>query len=227
MLQRPDLREWTCKSQRIESSLSLHRTSGLNPLQERLRQFRRAGTDHWSVSPHNGERICGPWRKSFFAAEQFFSLRSSPRSASIATTLGSWNAHERPRPVTSESLYATGKVVTARALLLGERLDMKGIEVGQRLATNPLVIAAGFDPAGRRVRAVRAPARPRAQARPHLAHGGHARRAAPEPALAARRVLHRAAHCDRDRADPLPALRGRSLKGQHLVLVGFRYYPSL
>ena len=40
------------------------------------------------------------------------------------------------------SLYSAGSVVTARALLLGERLDLKGFEAGQRLATNPLVIAA-------------------------------------------------------------------------------------
>lgn len=41
------------------------------------------------------------------------------------------------------SLYAPGSVVTVRALLLGERLDLKGLEAAQRLATNPLLISAG------------------------------------------------------------------------------------
>jgi uncharacterized Rmd1/YagE family protein len=41
------------------------------------------------------------------------------------------------------SLYAAGSVVSVRALLLGERIDLKGLEAGQRLATNPLLISAG------------------------------------------------------------------------------------
>ena len=41
------------------------------------------------------------------------------------------------------SLYPPGSVVSARALLLGERIDLKGLEAAQRLATNPLVISAG------------------------------------------------------------------------------------
>jgi uncharacterized Rmd1/YagE family protein len=41
------------------------------------------------------------------------------------------------------SLYAPGSVVPVRALLLGERIDLKGLESTQRLATNPLVISAG------------------------------------------------------------------------------------
>ena len=41
------------------------------------------------------------------------------------------------------SLYAFGNVVSVRALLLGERIDLKGLEATHRLATNPLVISAG------------------------------------------------------------------------------------
>ena len=41
------------------------------------------------------------------------------------------------------SLYPAGSVVSVRALLLGERIDLKGLESTQRLATNPLVIQAG------------------------------------------------------------------------------------
>jgi uncharacterized Rmd1/YagE family protein len=41
------------------------------------------------------------------------------------------------------SLYAPGSVVTVRAILLGERIDLKGLELTQRLAVNPLLISAG------------------------------------------------------------------------------------
>jgi len=41
------------------------------------------------------------------------------------------------------SLYAPGDVVTVRAILLGERIDLKGLELTQRLAVNPLLISAG------------------------------------------------------------------------------------
>jgi uncharacterized Rmd1/YagE family protein len=41
------------------------------------------------------------------------------------------------------SLFAPGSVVSVRALLLGERIDLKGLEATQRLATSPLVITAG------------------------------------------------------------------------------------
>ena len=41
------------------------------------------------------------------------------------------------------SLYASGSVVSVRAILLGERIDLKGLESTQRLATNPLLISAG------------------------------------------------------------------------------------
>ena len=41
------------------------------------------------------------------------------------------------------SLYAPGSVVTVRAILLGERIDLKGLELTQRLAANPLLISAG------------------------------------------------------------------------------------
>jgi uncharacterized Rmd1/YagE family protein len=44
-------------------------------------------------------------------------------------------------PGLSESL----STVTARAILLGERIDLKGLEAGQRLATNPLVISVARD----------------------------------------------------------------------------------
>jgi uncharacterized Rmd1/YagE family protein len=39
-------------------------------------------------------------------------------------------------------LYAPGNVVSVRALLLGERIDLKGLEATHRLATNPLIIPA-------------------------------------------------------------------------------------
>jgi uncharacterized Rmd1/YagE family protein len=41
------------------------------------------------------------------------------------------------------TLFAPASVVSVRALLLGERLDLKGLEAAQRLATNPLVVSAG------------------------------------------------------------------------------------
>lgn len=41
------------------------------------------------------------------------------------------------------SLYPPGTIVTVRAILLGERIDLKGLELTQRLATNPLLISAG------------------------------------------------------------------------------------
>ncbi|HVO10476.1 MAG TPA: RMD1 family protein [Vicinamibacteria bacterium] len=41
------------------------------------------------------------------------------------------------------SLYPAGSTVTVRAVLLGERLDLKGFDAGQRLAANPLVVSAG------------------------------------------------------------------------------------
>ena len=41
------------------------------------------------------------------------------------------------------SLYPPGTLVSVRALLLGERIDLKGLESTQRLATNPLLISAG------------------------------------------------------------------------------------
>ena len=41
------------------------------------------------------------------------------------------------------SLYPSGSVVSVRALLLGERIDLKGLEAAQRLATNPLLVPAG------------------------------------------------------------------------------------
>jgi uncharacterized Rmd1/YagE family protein len=41
------------------------------------------------------------------------------------------------------SLFDPGSVVTVRALLLGERIDLKGLEAAQRLASNPLLISAG------------------------------------------------------------------------------------
>ena len=40
-------------------------------------------------------------------------------------------------------LYPAGSVVSVRALLLGERIDLKGLESSQRLAVNPLLISAG------------------------------------------------------------------------------------
>jgi uncharacterized Rmd1/YagE family protein len=40
-------------------------------------------------------------------------------------------------------LYDSGSLVTARAILLGERIDLKGLESTQRLAANPLLISAG------------------------------------------------------------------------------------
>jgi uncharacterized Rmd1/YagE family protein len=41
------------------------------------------------------------------------------------------------------ALFSDGTSVTARALLLGERLDLKRFEAAERLATNPLVIPCG------------------------------------------------------------------------------------
>jgi uncharacterized Rmd1/YagE family protein len=41
------------------------------------------------------------------------------------------------------SLYPPGSVVPVRALLLGERIDLKGLEATQRLATSPLLVPAG------------------------------------------------------------------------------------
>jgi uncharacterized Rmd1/YagE family protein len=40
-------------------------------------------------------------------------------------------------------LYPAGTVLTARAVLLGERIDLRGFDSAQRLATNPLVVRAG------------------------------------------------------------------------------------
>lgn len=40
-------------------------------------------------------------------------------------------------------LYGPGSVVTVRAILLGERIDLKGLEATGRLAVNPLLISAG------------------------------------------------------------------------------------
>jgi uncharacterized Rmd1/YagE family protein len=41
------------------------------------------------------------------------------------------------------SLYERGESVHARAVLLGERIDLRSFDTAQRLATNPLVVAAG------------------------------------------------------------------------------------
>jgi uncharacterized Rmd1/YagE family protein len=41
------------------------------------------------------------------------------------------------------SLYEAGSSVSVRAILLGERLDLKGLETTERLGLNPLVIPAG------------------------------------------------------------------------------------
>jgi uncharacterized Rmd1/YagE family protein len=41
------------------------------------------------------------------------------------------------------SLLPPGSVVSVRSILLGERIDLKGLEATDRLAVNPLVIAAG------------------------------------------------------------------------------------
>jgi uncharacterized Rmd1/YagE family protein len=41
------------------------------------------------------------------------------------------------------SLFPAGGVVSVRAILVGERIDLKGLEATQRLTTNPLVISAG------------------------------------------------------------------------------------
>lgn len=49
----------------------------------------------------------------------------------------------RAEEETMTGLYGPGSVVTVRAILLGERIDLKGLESTQRLATNPLVISAG------------------------------------------------------------------------------------
>ena len=40
-------------------------------------------------------------------------------------------------------LYQPGAPVTVRAVLLGERIDIKGFDAAQRIATNPLVVPAG------------------------------------------------------------------------------------
>jgi hypothetical protein len=42
---------------------------------------------------------------------------------------------------TMTGLYGPGSVVTVRAILLGELIDLKGLESTQRLATSPLVIS--------------------------------------------------------------------------------------
>jgi hypothetical protein len=39
------------------------------------------------------------------------------------------------------SLYPPGSVVSVRGLLLGERIDLKGLEATQRLGTNFLIAA--------------------------------------------------------------------------------------
>jgi uncharacterized Rmd1/YagE family protein len=41
------------------------------------------------------------------------------------------------------SLLPSGSVTSVRSILLGERIDLKGLEATDRLAVNPLVIAAG------------------------------------------------------------------------------------
>ena len=41
------------------------------------------------------------------------------------------------------SLYPPGSIVSVRSLLLGERIDLKGLEATQRLATSPLLVPAG------------------------------------------------------------------------------------
>ena len=41
------------------------------------------------------------------------------------------------------SLFPADNVVSMRAILVGERIDLKGLESTQRLATNPIVISAG------------------------------------------------------------------------------------
>jgi uncharacterized Rmd1/YagE family protein len=41
------------------------------------------------------------------------------------------------------ALYQPGTSVSVRAVLLGERIELKGFDVAQRLATNPVVVAAG------------------------------------------------------------------------------------
>jgi uncharacterized Rmd1/YagE family protein len=40
-------------------------------------------------------------------------------------------------------LYQAGTALTARAVLLGERIDLRSFDTAQRLATNPLVVRAG------------------------------------------------------------------------------------
>ena len=40
-------------------------------------------------------------------------------------------------------LYQPGVTLPVRAVLLGERIELKGFDAGQRLATNPVVVAAG------------------------------------------------------------------------------------
>src|SRR5262249_2831517 len=75
-------------------------------------------------------------------------------------------------------------------------------------------------------RSGRAAAPPRAHAPPHPPPRGPARPPPAEPPLAARGVLHRGAHRDRDRADPVPALRGRTLTHAQLSF-GARRHPVL
>src|SRR5262245_62859608 len=41
------------------------------------------------------------------------------------------------------TLSPPGGVMSVRSILLGERIDLKGLEAADRLAVNPLVIAAG------------------------------------------------------------------------------------
>lgn len=41
------------------------------------------------------------------------------------------------------ALYPAGAIVTVRAILLGERLELKGLEDAQRLGVNPLVLTVG------------------------------------------------------------------------------------
>ena len=41
------------------------------------------------------------------------------------------------------SLLTPGSVLSVRSILLGERIDLKGLEATDRLAVNPLVISAG------------------------------------------------------------------------------------
>jgi uncharacterized Rmd1/YagE family protein len=63
-----------------------------------------------------------------------------------ASNLGGFSAHVSPdlqETSMSGSLFPPGTLLTARALLLGERIDLKSFDSAQRLATNPLVVPAG------------------------------------------------------------------------------------